>query len=60
MTPLQSRKGYLSDTLGTFDDIVTFSSVEHTGLGRYGTPLIPGETALLLPEHGVLQNMGVP
>jgi hypothetical protein len=28
MTPLQFRKSYLSDTLGTFDAIVTFSSVE--------------------------------
>jgi FkbM family methyltransferase len=41
MTPLQFRKSYLSDTLGTFDAIVTFSSVEHSGLGRYGDALNP-------------------
>ena len=39
MTPLQFRKSYLSDTLGTFDAIVTFSSVEYSGLGRYGDAL---------------------
>jgi hypothetical protein len=41
MTPLQFRKSYLSDTLGMFDAIVTFSSVEHSGLGRYGDALNP-------------------
>jgi FkbM family methyltransferase len=41
MTPLQFRKSYLSDTLRTFDAIVTFSSVEHSGLGRYGDALNP-------------------
>jgi hypothetical protein len=41
MTPLPFRKSYLSDTLGTFDAIVTFSSVEHSSLGRYGDALNP-------------------
>ena len=41
MTPVQFRNSYMSDTLGPFDAIVTFSSVEHTGLGRYGDALNP-------------------
>jgi hypothetical protein len=41
MTPGEFRKKYLSGTLGLFDAIVTFSSVEHSGLGRYGDALNP-------------------
>ena len=35
MVPSEFRKAYLTNTLGKFDAIVTFSSVEHSGLGRY-------------------------
>ena len=31
----------MNGTLGLFDGIVTFSSVEHSGLGRYGDALNP-------------------
>lgn len=41
MTPLQFRNSFLNGTLGTFDAIVTFSSIEHSGLGRYGDALNP-------------------
>ena len=41
MTPGEFRKKYLSGILGLFDAIATFSSVEHSGLGRYGDALNP-------------------
>ena len=34
-------KSYLNGTLGLFDAVVTFSSVEHSGLGRNGDILNP-------------------
>ncbi|XP_052104115.1 uncharacterized protein LOC127737452 [Mytilus californianus] len=41
MIPDEFRKSYLNKTLGSFDAIVTFSSIEHSGLGRYGDGLNP-------------------
>ena len=41
MIPSEFRQKYLNGTLGMFDGIVTFSSVEHSGLGRYGDALNP-------------------
>ncbi|XP_063422058.1 uncharacterized protein LOC134706757 [Mytilus trossulus] len=41
LVPYEFRMMYLNGTLGTFDAIVTFSSVEHSGLGRYGDGLNP-------------------
>ncbi|CAG2219486.1 unnamed protein product [Mytilus edulis] len=41
MIPDQYRKSYLNKTLGSFDAVVTFSSIEHSGLGRYGDGLNP-------------------
>ncbi|XP_052067395.1 uncharacterized protein LOC127706764 [Mytilus californianus] len=41
MIPLDFRMRYLNNTLGLFDGIVTFSSIEHSGLGRYGDALNP-------------------
>ncbi|CAC5410029.1 unnamed protein product [Mytilus coruscus] len=41
MVPDQFRKSYLNKTLGSFDAIVTFSLIEHSGLGRYGDGLNP-------------------
>jgi len=40
-TPSTIRKKYLDGTLELFDGIVTHSSVEHSGLGRYGDALNP-------------------
>ncbi len=34
MTPVEFRKAYLEGILGKFDAVVTFSSIEHSGLGR--------------------------
>ncbi|VDI06083.1 Hypothetical predicted protein [Mytilus galloprovincialis] len=41
MIPDQFRKSYLDKTLRRFDAIVTYSSIEHSGLGRYGDGLNP-------------------
>ena len=40
ITPPEIRERY-NDLMETFDVIVTFSSVEHAGLGRYGDALNP-------------------
>merc|ERR1719499_533113 len=34
--PHEFRKAYLDGTLELFDAVLTFSSLEHPGLGRYG------------------------
>jgi hypothetical protein len=41
MVPSEFRASFLNGTLGLFDAVVTFSSVEHSGLGRYGDRLNP-------------------
>lgn len=40
-TPDKMRVAYLEGSLQLFDTIVTFSSLEHSGLGRYGDRLNP-------------------
>jgi Caenorhabditis protein of unknown function, DUF268 len=41
LTPSEFRGLYINNTLGQFDTIVSFSSIEHSGLGRYGDALNP-------------------
>jgi hypothetical protein len=41
MTPDQMRQQYAKQILPLFDAVVTHSSVEHSGLGRYGDALNP-------------------
>jgi hypothetical protein len=41
LTPHEFRVRYQDETLGTFDVVVSHSSVEHSGLGRYGDALMP-------------------
>jgi len=41
LTPAEFRKAYLSGKLGLFDTVASFSSIEHSGLGRYGDALNP-------------------
>lgn len=41
LVPAEFREKYLNKTLGLFDAVVTYSSVEHSGLGRYGDALNP-------------------
>ena len=33
--PAEFREQYLAGTLGTFDVVISFSSLEHSGLGKY-------------------------
>lgn len=41
MTPEDARLKYIAGTLPKFDAVVTYSSVEHSGLGRFGDALNP-------------------
>jgi hypothetical protein len=41
LLPSEARKAYLNGSLPQFDAVVTYSSVEHSGLGRYGDSLNP-------------------
>jgi hypothetical protein len=41
LTPVEFRKQYSNGTLGQFDTVVSFSSLEHSGLGRYGDAVNP-------------------
>ena len=41
ITPQMARDLYIRGKLGLFDVIATYSSVEHSGLGRYGDALNP-------------------
>ncbi|CAG2220379.1 unnamed protein product [Mytilus edulis] len=41
MVPSEYRRTFLDKTLGLFDAVVSFSSIEHSGLGRYGDTLNP-------------------
>jgi hypothetical protein len=44
----------------TFDAVITFSSVEHSGLGRYGDPLDPnGDINAMNTIHKNLKNNGI-
>jgi hypothetical protein len=41
LTPTEFRAAFLDWSLGRFDAIVSLSSLEHSGLGRYGDALNP-------------------
>ena len=41
ITPFQYASRFLNRTAQKFDASVSYSSIEHTGLGRYGDPLMP-------------------
>ncbi|CAG2256969.1 unnamed protein product [Mytilus edulis] len=41
MVPSEYRRQFLDNKLGLFDAVVSFSSIEHSGLGRYGDALNP-------------------
>ena len=59
MTPGEFRKDYLEGIVGYFDAIVTFSSVEHSGLGRYGDALNPwGDVLEIARAHCVCKPGG--
>ena len=41
LTPEEFRKSYIKNQIQPFDAMVTYSSLEHSGLGRYGDSLNP-------------------
>ena len=58
MIPSEFRQKYLNGTLGLFDGIVTFSSVEHSGLGRYGDALNPWGDIITIARAWCVTRMG--
>ena len=50
MRPAEFRKRFFDGTLDTFDHIFTYSSLEHSGLGRYGDPLNPWGDIMAVAE----------
>ena len=59
MTPTEYQQNFFSGTLGAFDAIVTYSSVEHSGLGRYGDALNPwGDILEIARAHCVCKTHG--
>ncbi len=50
MTPKEFAQTYLNGTLRPFDVMITFSSVEHSGLGRYGDILNPWGDLITLAQ----------
>ena len=59
MTPAEFKQSFEAGTIGLFDAIVTFSSVEHSGLGRYGDALNPwGDVLEIARAHCVCRPGG--
>lgn len=58
MTPHDFRLLYLNNTLGRFDAIITFSSVEHSGLGRYGDALNPWGDIIAVARAWCVTKLG--
>jgi hypothetical protein len=60
MTPSAFAESFLSDKLPVFDAIVSYSSLEHDGLGRYGDPLNPwGDLEAVRNMHCLLAKGGL-
>ena len=65
-TPSELSGAYLRGDLGLFDAVVTYSSVEHSGLGRYGDAFNPwGDLIFMarawcLLKPGGMMLVGVP
>lgn len=59
LTPSQFRDAYRDGVLPKFDGVVTFSSVEHSGLGRYGDDLNPwGDIIAIAQSWCVIKPKG--
>jgi len=59
VTPDEFKQQFNDGSLGLFDAIVTFSSVEHSGLGRYGDALNPwGDVLEIARVHCVCKPNG--
>jgi Caenorhabditis protein of unknown function, DUF268 len=66
LKPHQFRKQFLDGALESFDGVVSFSSVEHSGLGRYGDALNPWGDILTIArawcvtKEGGFMYLGLP
>ena len=66
LTPDQFRRSYLAGSLRTFHAVFSYSSVEHSGLGRYGDTLNPWGDLMAVAEawcvssEGAKMAIGVP
>ncbi len=59
-TPAEAAAKYLDGTMELADYIITFSSVEHDGLGRYGDPLNAfGDLESIAKIHCLLKENGI-
>ena len=58
LTPHEFREEYLNGKLGLFDTIVSYSSVEHSGLGRYGDALNPWGDLLAIARSWCVTKPG--
>lgn len=58
LTPAQFRDKYRDGTLGEFDAVVSHSSLEHSGLGRYGDALNPWGDVLALARAWCVTKPG--
>lgn len=58
ITPEGLQRLFFNGSLGTFDVIVSFSSVEHSGLGRYGDALNPWGDVLEIARAHCITNPG--
>ena len=56
--PSEFRELYRNKTLGLFDVVLSFSSVEHSGLGRYGDALNPWADLLALARARCVTKPG--
>lgn len=60
MTPEEYRAAYISQKLEPFDVVVSYSSIEHSGLGRYGDALNPwGDIITIAKAWCVTQKSGI-
>jgi len=66
MTPMEMRGKVLADEIELYDDIITWSSVEHSGLGRYGDAMNPWGDVITIAKASCLTKpnakmlLGVP
>ena len=53
ITPDELRQAYLNNKFKEFDFVVSFSSIEHSGLGRYGDGLNPWGDLIASAKAGI-------
>ena len=58
ITPEQLRRSVIEGKSTEFDAMVTFSSLEHSGLGRYGDPLNPWGDLIAMAQAWCLLKPG--